>query len=46
MDISNARKLKGLGEETAKLKKLLAEQMLDNGCRCKKMVTSMPSEAP
>ncbi len=30
MDISDARKLKALEEENAKLKKLLAEQMLDN----------------
>lgn len=29
MDVSDARKLKGLEEENAKLKKLLAEQMLD-----------------
>ncbi len=30
MDVSDARKLKALEEEDAKLKKLLAEQMLDN----------------
>lgn len=30
MDVSDARKLKVLEEENAKLKKLLAEQMLDN----------------
>lgn len=30
MDVSNARKLKALEGENAKLKKLLAEQMLDN----------------
>ncbi len=30
MDVSDARKLKALKEENAKLKKLLAEQMLDN----------------
>ena len=30
MDISDARKLKALEEENAKLKKLLAEAMLDN----------------
>lgn len=29
MDVSDARKLKGLEEENAKLKKLLAESMLD-----------------
>ena len=29
MDVSDSRKLKGLKEENAKLKKLLAEQMLD-----------------
>ena len=29
MDVSDARKLKALEEENAKLKKLLAEQMLD-----------------
>jgi putative transposase len=29
MDVSDARKLKGLEEENAKLKRLLAEQMLD-----------------
>lgn len=29
MEVSDARKLKGLEEENAKLKKLLAEQMLD-----------------
>lgn len=30
IDVSDARKLKALEEENAKLKKLLAEQMLDN----------------
>ena len=30
MDVSDARKLKALESENAKLKKLLAEQMLDN----------------
>jgi putative transposase len=30
MDVSDARKLKALEEENAKLKKLLAEAMLDN----------------
>ena len=30
LDVSNARKLKALEDENAKLKKLLAEQMLDN----------------
>jgi len=30
MDISDARKLKALEDENAKLKKLLAEAMLDN----------------
>ena len=30
MEVSDARKLKALGEENRKLKKLLAEQMLDN----------------
>ena len=30
MDISDARKLRALEEENTKLKKLLAEQMLDN----------------
>jgi putative transposase len=30
MDVSDARKLKSLESENAKLKKLLAEQMLDN----------------
>ncbi len=30
MDVSDARKLKALEEENARLKKLLAEQMLDN----------------
>ena len=30
MDVSDARKLKSLEDENAKLKKLLAEQMLDN----------------
>ena len=29
MDVSDARKLKALEDENAKLKKLLAEQMLD-----------------
>ena len=29
MEVSDARKLKGLEEENAKLKRLLAEQMLD-----------------
>ncbi|WP_154674525.1 IS3 family transposase [Mesorhizobium erdmanii] len=43
MDVSDARKLKALEEENAKLKKLLAEQMLDNAIlkdvAGKKMVT-------
>jgi len=30
MDVSDAKKLKSLTDENAKLKKLLAEQMLDN----------------
>lgn len=30
MEVSDARRLKALEEENAKLKKLLAEQMLDN----------------
>ena len=30
MDVSDARTLKALAEENRKLKKLLAEQMLDN----------------
>jgi len=30
LDVSDARKLKALKDENAKLKKLLAEQMLDN----------------
>lgn len=30
MDVSDAKKLKALEDENAKLKKLLAEQMLDN----------------
>ena len=30
MDVSDAKKLKGLNEENRKLKKLLAEQILDN----------------
>lgn len=30
MDVSDARRLKSLEEENARLKKLLAEQMLDN----------------
>jgi putative transposase len=30
MDVSDARRLKALEEENAKLKRLLAEQMLDN----------------
>ena len=30
MDVSDSRKLKALEDENAKLKKLLAEQMLDN----------------
>jgi putative transposase len=30
MDVSDARKLKALEEENARLKKLLAEQVLDN----------------
>ena len=33
MEVSDARKLKGLEEENAKLKKLLAEQMLDVATR-------------
>ena len=43
MDVSDARRLKTLEDENAKLKKLLAEAMLDNamleGHRVKKMVT-------
>lgn len=31
LDVSDARRLKALEDENAKLKKLLAEQMLDNG---------------
>ena len=30
MDVSDARRLRALEDENAKLKKLLAEQMLDN----------------
>ena len=30
MDVSDARKLKGLEDENGKLKKLLADAMLDN----------------
>jgi putative transposase len=30
MDVSDARRLKGLEDENAKLKKLLADAMLDN----------------
>jgi putative transposase len=30
MDVSDARRLKALEDENARLKKLLAEQMLDN----------------
>ena len=30
MDVSDAKKLKGIEDENRKLKKLLAEQMLDN----------------
>ena len=30
MDVSDARKLKALEDENARLKRLLAEQMLDN----------------
>ena len=33
MEVSDARKLKGLEEENAKLKKLLAEQMLEHQVR-------------
>jgi len=32
MDVSDAKRLKGLEGENAKLKKLLAERMLDAGC--------------
>nr|WP_234055274.1 MULTISPECIES: IS3 family transposase [unclassified Xanthobacter] len=43
MDVSDARRLKALEEENARLKKLLAEQMLDNAIlkdvASKKMVT-------
>ena len=38
MDVSDASKLKGLEEENAKLKKLLAEQML-NVATLKEMLT-------
>jgi putative transposase len=31
-DVSDAHKLKALEDENAKLKKLLAEQMLDDAC--------------
>ena len=31
MELSDARKLRALEDKNAKLKKLLAEQMLDNG---------------
>ena len=44
VEVSGARKLKALEEENAKLKKLLAETMLDNAILkdvvAKKMVTS------
>ncbi|ADH88549.1 transposase IS3/IS911 family protein [Ancylobacter novellus DSM 506] len=33
MDVSDARRLKALEEENARLKKLLAEQMLDNAIK-------------
>ena len=33
MDVSDAKRLKALEAENAKLKKLLAESMLDNECR-------------
>lgn len=43
VDVSDARKLKALEDENAKLKKLLADAMLDNlmlkGITQKKMVT-------
>ncbi len=49
MDVSDARKLKALEEENAKLKKLLAEQMLDNAIlkdvAAKKWRRPMPSDA-
>ena len=38
MEISDARKLKGLEDETRKLKKLLAESMVDNAT-LKEMLT-------
>ena len=49
MDVSDARKLKALEEENAKLKKLLAEQVLDNAIpkdvAAKKWRRPMPSDA-
>lgn len=38
MDVSDAKRLKGLEDENRKLKKLLAEQMLDNST-LKEMLT-------
>ena len=46
MDVSDARRLKALEEENARLKKLLAEQMLDNAILrdvSSKNVWSIPS---
>ncbi len=49
MDVSDARRLKALEDENARLKKLLAEQMLDKrdpeGCRLKKMVPDAKRKA-
>jgi hypothetical protein len=38
MEVSEAKRLKALEDENAKLKKLLAEQMLDAGASVKKMI--------
>jgi transposase-like protein len=47
-ELSEAKRLRGLESENAKLKKLLADAMLDNAALkdplAKKMVTPLPSE--
>lgn len=49
MDVREAKKLKALEDDNARLKKLLADAMLDNSALkdlLEKMVTPLPSEMP
>lgn len=41
MDVSEAKKLRGLEDENAKLKRLLADAMLDNAASCRRHAFGM-----